>query len=123
VTTLITYEQPSYRYAKRVKRVKPKRHKPRWPKETLFDKICERPAFLVYSFLWVWCFVTIPREASYFLIRQSAAVEYCTDAKMQSLVDYCDTNACSLDDRLYFHRIAAEQVIRCQSVPEPVSLL
>jgi hypothetical protein len=114
VTTLITYEQPNSRYAKRVKRVKPKRIKARYPKETLFDRICERPMFLVVSFLWLWCYVTIPREAAYFLIRQSAAVEYCTDAKIQTLVDHCDSKSCSIDERLFFQRIAAEQVIRCE---------
>lgn len=61
MTTLITYEQPNYRYAKRVKRVKPKRIKQRYPKETLFDRICERPAVLLYLAAALWAGVVLSR--------------------------------------------------------------
>ncbi len=88
MTTLITYEQPSYRYAKRVKRVKPKRHKPRWPKETLFDKICERPLLLVYLGAAVWAGVTlskVPEQLMSLYAYALAGMEICSDDPITEL--------------------------------------
>ena len=128
MTTLIPYEQPNFRYAKRVKRIKAKRPKARYPRETLFDRVLDRPASLLYLFLGCYAGVIlsrVPVEIDYLLRRQAISADYCLDPTLPTLTEeICGDGSCSLRKRMILNRISANQVFRCETLSaEPVSLL
>lgn len=110
MTTLITYEQPTSRYAKRVKRVRPKRIKARYPKETLFDRICDRPMVLPYLAAALWAGIVlsrIPDTISAFYGYAIAGFVICTDDDIDEI--YFDCGDCT-DPQLIPIFIQDEQV-------------
>lgn len=110
MTTLIPYEQPNFRYAKRVKRIKAKRPKPRYPRETLFDRILDRPASLLYLVVAMWAGFHLSKVPDTLMSLYSyawAGMIICSDGPIDEL--YFDCGDC-VDPSLIPIFIQDEQV-------------